>query len=63
MKKTFHKFSYVLPVLVIFILFLIWYCISYFHFVPTYQLPSPYDVAKSFKEEIVAGRLIKDRPR
>jgi NitT/TauT family transport system permease protein len=37
-----------------------WFCISYFKVVPAYQLPSPSDVLKSFKEEIIAGRLIND---
>lgn len=60
MKKPFHKFSYILPALVISVFILIWFCVSYFEIVPAYQLPSPADVVKSFKEEIAAGRLIKD---
>lgn len=60
MKKTFHKFSFVLPVLVISVFILIWFFVSYFQIVPAYQLPSPSDVVKSFKEEIIAGRLIND---
>lgn len=60
MKKESHKFGYVLPLLVILVFFLTWYCICYFNIVPAYQLPSPADVLNSFKEEIIAGRLIND---
>lgn len=60
MKKGSHKFGFVLPFLVISIFFLIWYLVCYFEVVPAYQLPSPSDVLKSFKEEIAAGRMIND---
>jgi NitT/TauT family transport system permease protein len=60
MKKTTSRSGFILPFLVILVLLFVWFCISYFQIVPAYQLPSPYDVLKSFKEEFSAGRLIND---
>jgi len=39
---------------------LIWWALCYFTIFPSYALPSPLDVLNSFKEEIIAGRLIND---
>jgi NitT/TauT family transport system permease protein len=46
--------------LVVCLLLLLWHLIGYFHLVPSYQLPSPYDVLRCFKEELMAGRLLND---
>jgi NitT/TauT family transport system permease protein len=51
---------YVLPVAVIALLLLIWYLICFFNLFPAYALPSPGAVFKSFKEEIISGRLVAD---
>lgn len=51
---------YFLPVLVLIILLLIWFLITYINLFPAYALPSPGSVWKSFQEEIRAGRLIND---
>jgi NitT/TauT family transport system permease protein len=60
MKNSFHKSNFILPLLVILLFLLLWYCVCYFRIVPAYQLPSPADVLKSFKEEFIAGRLLND---
>jgi NitT/TauT family transport system permease protein len=54
------KLSLILPAAVILCLFLTWYLTCYFQLVPAFQLPSPGDVARSFKEEITNGRLFND---
>ena len=47
--------------LVVFICFLAtWWFACKFNIFPSYAMPSPMDVLKSFKEEIVAGRLVND---
>src|ERR1700678_1940469 len=47
--------------LAVFICFIfIWWFVCKFNIFPSYALPSPEDVLKSFKEEIIAGRLIND---
>jgi NitT/TauT family transport system permease protein len=56
--KRFLRFF--LPVVVLAGFLLLWHFISYFNFFPTYALPSPGSVLKSFHEEIVAGRLFND---
>jgi len=50
----------VLPLLVILIFVAVWYLVCLSGMVPAYQLPSPGDAVKSFKEELAAGRLIND---
>lgn len=47
-----------IAVLVFFILF--WKFISYINLFPAYALPSPGSVLLSFKEELLAGRLVND---
>jgi NitT/TauT family transport system permease protein len=51
---------FILPVIVVLGFLLIWYFISYTNLFPAYALPSPRAVLKSFREEILAGRLIND---
>ena len=51
---------YILPTAVIISLLLVWELVSLFQLFPAYALPTPGDVLRSFKEEIVAGRLIND---
>ncbi len=58
--RPFKNLSFLLPVAVIFCLLLIWYLVCHFQLVPAYQLPSPGDVVRSFKEELASGRLIND---
>ena len=41
-------------------LLVIWWFVCGYNIFPSYALPSPIDVLKSFKEEIVAGRLFDD---
>jgi len=50
----------VLPFAVVISILLIWYFVCLFKIFPAYALPSPGDVLRSFKEEIVAGRLLND---
>lgn len=38
----------------------IWWFVCKFSIFPSYALPSPEDVLKSFREEIIAGRLVND---
>jgi len=54
------KLQLILPIFVLAGAVLIWFLISYLEFFPTYALPSPQDVLRSFREEIVAGRLVND---
>jgi NitT/TauT family transport system permease protein len=60
MKQTISRFGFLLPTLVIFLLVLFWQLICSSGFVPAYQLPSPLDVVRCFKEEVLAGRLLND---
>jgi NitT/TauT family transport system permease protein len=50
----------ILPVIVLIGLLLLWYFVSYVNLFPGYALPSPGSVIKSFREEILAGRLVND---
>ncbi len=59
MKKT-DALRFILPVIVLVVIILIWYFISYLNLFPAYAFPSPGAVLKSFREEILAGRLIND---
>lgn len=58
--QPFKKLSFLLPVAVIFCLLLAWYLVCRFQLVAAFQLPSPGDVLRSFKEEIATGRLFND---
>jgi NitT/TauT family transport system permease protein len=51
---------FILPAIVLLGLVLIWYFISYLNLFPAYALPSPGAVLKSFREEMLAGRLVSD---
>jgi len=55
-----NKLNFILPLLVILGMVLLWYVVCLLKVVPAYQLPSPGDAARSFKEEILAGRLVND---
>ena len=57
-KPTALRFA--LPVIVLLSLIAIWYFISFINLFPAYAMPSPNDVLRSFREEIVAGRLLND---
>ncbi|WP_259069318.1 ABC transporter permease [Mucilaginibacter sp. X4EP1] len=48
------------PFIVLFSMLILWWFVCTFNIFPSYALPSPEDVLKSFKEEIVAGRLVND---
>jgi NitT/TauT family transport system permease protein len=50
----------ILPLAVLIGFLLLWYFVSYTNLFPAYALPSPNDVLKSFKEELVGGRLVND---
>lgn len=55
-----NKVQYLLPGLVLLLILLIWFIVTYANFFPAYALPSPAAVWKSFLEELKAGRLIND---
>jgi len=59
-KKKEIGIQYILPVLVLVIVLLIWFLISYINLFPAYALPSPGAVIKSFREEMESGRLPND---
>jgi len=59
-QKSGWALRVILPVIVLLCLLFIWYLISFFQLFPTYALPSPGDVFKSFREEVSAGRLVND---
>ena len=59
-QKKIHLHHYILPAAVITLLLLIWYFVCFFNVFPAYALPSPGAVFKSFKEEIITGRLATD---
>ena len=50
----------ILPAFVILGTLLVWYLVSYLNLFPAYALPSPVSVVLSFREEILAGRLVND---
>jgi len=60
MKKNSNILRFMLPVIVLLGILLIWYFISYINLFPAYALPSPGAVLKSFREEVIAGRLVND---
>jgi len=49
-----------LPVIVLVAALATWWFVCNFNIFPSYALPSPLDVVKSFKEEITSGRLVDD---
>ena len=59
-RKNSSILRYLLPVIVLIGVLLLWFFISYTNLFPAYALPSPASVLKSFKEELLAGRLIND---
>jgi NitT/TauT family transport system permease protein len=59
-RKGSRLLRFLLPVSVLLAFVLIWYLISYLDLFPAYALPSPGSVAKSFREEMLAGRLVND---
>jgi NitT/TauT family transport system permease protein len=59
-RKVSDKLRFILPVIVLLGILLIWYFISYVNLFPAYALPSPGAVLISFREEMLAGRLIND---
>jgi NitT/TauT family transport system permease protein len=59
-RKAGSLLNYISPALLVLTFLLLWYLICYIQVFPSYQLPSPGDVLRSFKEEIVSGRLFKD---
>ncbi|WP_336516364.1 ABC transporter permease [Pollutibacter soli] len=50
----------VLPIIVLLSLVILWSLISFFNLFPSYALPTPLAVLKSFKEELISGRLFND---
>ena len=59
-RKSSDTIRYILPVIVLLGVLMLWYFISYVNLFPAYALPSPGAVLKSFREEMLAGRLIND---
>lgn len=59
-RKDGNMLRFVLPVVVLLSLLLIWFFISYFNLFPSYALPSPESVLKSFRQEMLAVRLFND---
>lgn len=51
---------FTLPIVVVIGVVFLWYFVSYINLFPAYALPSPLDVLKSFREELMAGRLVND---
>ena len=60
MRKNSHTVRFILPAIVLLGVLLLWFFISYTNLFPAYALPSPASVLKSFKEELLAGRLVND---
>ena len=59
-RKEGNMLRFVLPVIVLLAFLLIWFLVSYFNLFPSYALPSPVAVAKSFRQEILSARLFND---
>lgn len=51
---------FLLPLLVLIGAILMWHVISYLNIFPAYAFPSPGSVLMSFREEVLAGRLVND---
>jgi len=60
LKKNTSIKSVASPLAVLISIIAVWWLACYFNIFPSYALPSPGDVVGSFKEEILAGRLIND---
>ena len=60
LKKSRRMKDIVSPLAVLISVLFIWWFVCEFNIFPSYALPSPLDVVKSFKEEIIAGRLVND---
>lgn len=58
--KGSRAFRLLSPILVLLLALLSWYLISWFNLFPAYAFPSPGSVMYSFREEILAGRLLND---
>ena len=54
------KLRYLSPIIVLIGFLFLWWLVSYLNLFPGYALPSPVAVVKSFKEEMLAGRLLND---
>lgn len=50
----------VFPLIVFFILLVIWYCLVHFNIFPAYAMPSPGMVANSFWQDLLSGTLLND---
>src|SRR6188768_1451883 len=55
-----NTLRFVLPIIVVIGFLSLWYLITYINLFPAYALPSPGDVVKSFREELLSGRLVND---
>jgi len=55
-----NALRFFLPVIVLAGMLLLWLIISYTNLFPAYAMPSPLAVMKSFREELVTGRLLND---
>jgi len=60
LKTKGSVYRFVLSLAVVVSLLLLWQLVCAFRFFPAYALPSPIEVLKSFKEEVIAGRLLND---
>ena len=58
MKAPVLRFT--LPIIVLLGVLLSWFVVSYVNLFPAYAFPSPQAVLLSFREEILAGRLVND---
>jgi NitT/TauT family transport system permease protein len=52
--------TFVFPLIVFFILLVTWYLLVYFNIFPSYAMPSPGAVAKSFWDDLMSGALLND---
>jgi NitT/TauT family transport system permease protein len=60
LKKSSGVKAFASPLAVLAAIVLAWWVVCKFNIFPAYAMPSPEDVLKSFREEIVAGRLVND---
>jgi NitT/TauT family transport system permease protein len=60
LKKPQRIKAVALPLAVFICFVFIWWFVCKFNICPSYALPSPMDVLKSFREEILDGRLVDD---
>ena len=63
-KGTVYKASLLrvilLPVIIFFLLVLVWYFLVHFNIFPSYAMPSPGAVASSFWQDVKSGSLLND---